>query len=175
MSARGARLEYVGDLDLRQEQWAATQATNYLEFMSDMDIDRDPRTIRNSGLICTLGNKLSQRLIHWFAVILSAALDYYHVSTCMSFHLCHAVTLIKATSDSTCINITIIYRYLHSYIGTLFILKGLYRIQDDLAMFQRLKTHQSCWRSSILEWMYIKMCDFYDVVLAICQVVADTW
>lgn len=55
MSARGARLEYVGDLDLRQEQWAATQATNYLEFMSDMDIDRDPRTIRNSGLICTLG------------------------------------------------------------------------------------------------------------------------
>ncbi|XP_078360531.1 pyruvate kinase PKM-like [Oculina patagonica] len=55
MSARGARLEYVENLDLRQEQWAATQATNYLDFMADLDIDRDPRTIRNSGLICTLG------------------------------------------------------------------------------------------------------------------------
>ena len=55
MSARGARLEYVGELDLRQEQWAATQATNYLDFMADLDIYRDPRTIRNSGLICTLG------------------------------------------------------------------------------------------------------------------------
>lgn len=55
MSARGARLEYVGDLDMRQEQWAAAQATNYLDFMANLDIDRDPRTIRNSGLICTLG------------------------------------------------------------------------------------------------------------------------
>ena len=96
MSARGARLEYVGDLDLRQEQWAATQATNYLEFMSDMDIDRDPRTIRNSGLICTLGNKLSQSSMHRSAGILSTALDYDHFS--MSFHLCHVITLIKATS-----------------------------------------------------------------------------
>lgn len=48
-------MEYVGDLDLRQEQWAAAQATNYLDFMANLDIDRDPRTIRNSGLICTLG------------------------------------------------------------------------------------------------------------------------
>lgn len=55
MSARGARLEYVGDLDLRQEQWASAQSTNYLDFMANLDIDRDPRTIRNSGLICTLG------------------------------------------------------------------------------------------------------------------------
>lgn len=60
MSARGARLEYVGDLDLRQEQWSATQATNYLDFMADLDIDRDPRTICNSGLICTLGKKISE-------------------------------------------------------------------------------------------------------------------
>lgn len=57
MSARGARLEYVGDIDLRHEQWAATQANNYLDFMSELDIYRDPRTIRNSGLICTLGKK----------------------------------------------------------------------------------------------------------------------
>ncbi|CAH3021587.1 unnamed protein product, partial [Porites evermanni] len=55
MSARGARSEYVEELHLRQEQWAATQATNYLDFMADMDIYRHPRTIRNSGLICTLG------------------------------------------------------------------------------------------------------------------------
>jgi len=60
MSARGARLEYVGDIDLRHEQWAATQANNYLDFMADMDIDRDPRTIRNSGLICTLGKYFVQ-------------------------------------------------------------------------------------------------------------------
>lgn len=57
MSARGARLEYVGDLDLRQEQWASAQSTNYLDFMANLDIDRDPRTIRNSGLICTLGKQ----------------------------------------------------------------------------------------------------------------------
>ena len=56
MSARGARLEYQKSIDLRQEHWAATQATNYLDFMADLSIDRDPRTIRNSGLICTIGN-----------------------------------------------------------------------------------------------------------------------
>ena len=56
MSARGARLEYQQSIDLRQEHWAATQATNYLDFMADLSIDRDPRTIRNSGLICTIGN-----------------------------------------------------------------------------------------------------------------------
>lgn len=55
MSARGARLEYQQSIDLRQEQWGAIQANNYLDFMSDLDIDRDPRTVRNSGIICTLG------------------------------------------------------------------------------------------------------------------------
>ena len=56
MSARRARLEYQKSIDFRQEHWAATEATNYLDFMADLDIDRDPRTIRNSGIICTLGN-----------------------------------------------------------------------------------------------------------------------
>lgn len=97
MSARGARLEYVGDLDLRQEQWASTQATNYLEFMSDMDIDRDPRTIRNSGLICTLGKKLSQSLMYRSAGILCTALEYDHYN--MPVHLCHVVALFKATPN----------------------------------------------------------------------------
>ncbi|XP_068711635.1 pyruvate kinase PKM-like [Montipora capricornis] len=55
MSARRARLEYQKSIDFRQEHWAATEATNYLDFMADLDIDRDPRTIRNSGIICTLG------------------------------------------------------------------------------------------------------------------------
>lgn len=49
-------MEYQKSIDLRQEHWAATQATNYLDFMADLSIDRDPRTIRNSGLICTIGN-----------------------------------------------------------------------------------------------------------------------
>ena len=97
MSARGARLEYVGDLDLRQEQWASTQATNYLEFMSDMDIDRDPRTIRNSGLICTLGKKLSQSSMYRSAGILCTALEYDHYNK--PVHLCHVVTLFKATPN----------------------------------------------------------------------------
>ncbi|CAH3142348.1 unnamed protein product, partial [Porites lobata] len=48
-------IRVCGRVASRQEQWAATQATNYLDFMADMDIYRHPRTIRNSGLICTLG------------------------------------------------------------------------------------------------------------------------
>lgn len=56
-------MEYQKSIDLRQEHWAATQATNYLDFMADLSIDRDPRTIRNSGLICTIGPASRDRKI----------------------------------------------------------------------------------------------------------------
>ena len=55
MSASKARRQYVPDLDHRLEQWAASNASSYLDYMSQLDIDIDPRTIRNSGLICTIG------------------------------------------------------------------------------------------------------------------------
>lgn len=91
MSARGARLEYVGDLDLRQEQWAAAQATNYLDFMANLDIDRDPRTIRNSGLICTLGP--ASRSVEIISQLIENGMNIARLNFSHGTHEYHAETI----------------------------------------------------------------------------------
>lgn len=91
MSARGARLEYVGDLDLRQEQWAASQASNYLDFMANLDIDRDPRTIRNSGLICTLGP--ASRSVKIIAQLIENGMNIARLNFSHGTHEYHAETI----------------------------------------------------------------------------------
>lgn len=55
MSGLGARTEYKSDIDVRLGQWVAHQTVNRLDFMSELDIDVHPYTIRNSGIICTVG------------------------------------------------------------------------------------------------------------------------
>ena len=55
MAVRKASILYTRDLDERLERWASANANNYLDHMCQLDIDRDARTIRNSGLICTIG------------------------------------------------------------------------------------------------------------------------
>ncbi|XP_058972061.2 pyruvate kinase PKM-like [Pocillopora verrucosa] len=91
MSARGNRLEYVGDLDLRQEQWAAAQATNYLDFMANLDIDRDPRTIRNSGLICTLGP--ASRSVEIISQLIENGMNIARLNFSHGTHEYHAETI----------------------------------------------------------------------------------
>ena len=55
MSGLGARSEYRSDIDVRLGQWAANKAMTRLDFLSELDIDAHPYTIRNSGIICTIG------------------------------------------------------------------------------------------------------------------------
>ncbi|XP_001642026.2 pyruvate kinase PKM [Nematostella vectensis] len=55
MSAKGAREEYLHDVLHRHKQWIASRARSNLEFRSELDIDKHPLTIRNSGVVCTIG------------------------------------------------------------------------------------------------------------------------
>lgn len=84
-------MEYVGDLDLRQEQWAAAQATNYLDFMANLDIDRDPRTIRNSGLICTLGP--ASRSVEIISQLIENGMNIARLNFSHGTHEYHAETI----------------------------------------------------------------------------------
>lgn len=84
-------MEYVGDLDLRQEQWAASQASNYLDFMANLDIDRDPRTIRNSGLICTLGP--ASRSVKIIAQLIENGMNIARLNFSHGTHEYHAETI----------------------------------------------------------------------------------
>ena len=63
MAGRKASILYSRDLDRRLEQWKASTSNSYMDHMCQLDIDVEPRTIRNSGLICTIG-KLSNVSIH---------------------------------------------------------------------------------------------------------------
>lgn len=84
-------MEYVGDLDMRQEQWAAAQATNYLDFMANLDIDRDPRTIRNSGLICTLGP--ASRSVEIISQLIENGMNIARLNFSHGTHEYHAETI----------------------------------------------------------------------------------
>lgn len=84
-------MEYVGDLDLRQEQWAASQASNYLDFMANLDIDRDPRTIRNSSLICTLGP--ASRSVKIIAQLIENGMNIARLNFSHGTHEYHAETI----------------------------------------------------------------------------------
>ncbi|XP_020901568.1 pyruvate kinase PKM [Exaiptasia diaphana] len=55
MSAKGAREEYVLNIERRHKQLFGSRASNYLDYLSELDIDIEPFTIRNSGIICTIG------------------------------------------------------------------------------------------------------------------------
>ena len=56
MSSKGAREEYLHNIESRHStQFYGSQASSYLDYLSELNIDREPYTIRNSGIICTIG------------------------------------------------------------------------------------------------------------------------